>query len=79
MAELPIAARDRCLGRSGRPNSHRAGLEILKDCLDGVLPISWPPPREEDAAESEASSSSCESEDTNTNNLIENPEHECDE
>ena len=30
--------------RKGRPDVHRAGLEILRDCVDGVIPISWPPP-----------------------------------
>ena len=32
------------LKRSGRPDVHRAGLEILNDCCDGKLSISWPPP-----------------------------------
>jgi ribosome biogenesis GTPase A len=30
--------------KKGRPDVHRAGLEILKDCVDGVISISWPPP-----------------------------------
>lgn len=30
--------------RKGRTDVHRAGLEILKDCVDGVISISWPPP-----------------------------------
>ena len=30
--------------KRGRPDVHRAGLEILRDCVDGVISISWPPP-----------------------------------
>jgi len=29
----------------GAPDTHRAGLEILRDCLDGKIVISWPPPK----------------------------------
>ena len=32
------------IARTGRPDTHRAGLEILYDCIDGRIPISWPPP-----------------------------------
>jgi ribosome biogenesis GTPase A len=30
--------------KRGRPDVHRAGLELLRDCVDGVISISWPPP-----------------------------------
>eukprot|EP01102_Stenamoeba_stenopodia_P018942 TRINITY_DN702_c0_g3_i3.p1 TRINITY_DN702_c0_g3~~TRINITY_DN702_c0_g3_i3.p1 ORF type:complete len:457 (+),score=164.67 TRINITY_DN702_c0_g3_i3:544-1914(+) len=32
------------IARTGRPDVHRAGLELLRNCLDGELVISWPPP-----------------------------------
>eukprot|EP01114_Cavostelium_apophysatum_P016923 TRINITY_DN490_c1_g1_i2.p1 TRINITY_DN490_c1_g1~~TRINITY_DN490_c1_g1_i2.p1 ORF type:complete len:713 (+),score=236.09 TRINITY_DN490_c1_g1_i2:74-2212(+) len=32
------------LAKSGRPDVHRAGLELLKEVFDGKVPISWPPP-----------------------------------
>ncbi|EGC38867.1 hypothetical protein DICPUDRAFT_148454 [Dictyostelium purpureum] len=32
------------VAKSGRPDPHRAGLELLKDCVDGNIVISWPPP-----------------------------------
>ncbi|KAF2076096.1 hypothetical protein CYY_002610 [Polysphondylium violaceum] len=32
------------IAKSGRPDPHRAGLEILKECVDGNIVISWPPP-----------------------------------
>ncbi|PRP85838.1 guanine nucleotide-binding protein-like 1 [Planoprotostelium fungivorum] len=32
------------IARTGRSDVHRAGLELLKDCVDGKIPISWPPP-----------------------------------
>jgi len=32
------------LARTGAPDVHRAGLEILKDCLDGKIVLSWRPP-----------------------------------
>eukprot|EP01132_Coremiostelium_polycephalum_P005408 gene5408-6745_t len=32
------------IAKSGRPDPHRAGLEILRDCVDGNIVISWPPP-----------------------------------
>ncbi|EFA86018.1 guanine nucleotide binding protein 1 [Heterostelium album PN500] len=32
------------IAKSGRADIHRAGLEILRDCVDGNVVISWPPP-----------------------------------
>ncbi|GAM18735.1 hypothetical protein SAMD00019534_019100 [Acytostelium subglobosum LB1] len=32
------------LAKTGRADVHRAGLEILRDCVDGNVVISWPPP-----------------------------------
>jgi len=51
--------------RSGRPDVHRAGLEILKDCVDGNLVLSWPPPPLPDphcstSTQSEESTGRCE-------------------
>jgi len=31
------------LAKSGRPDVHRSGLQILKDTVDGNIVISWPP------------------------------------
>jgi len=39
------------VGRSGRPDVHRAGLEILRDCTDGKIPISWPVDAEDDSVQ----------------------------
>eukprot|EP01113_Clastostelium_recurvatum_P042624 TRINITY_DN6919_c0_g1_i5.p1 TRINITY_DN6919_c0_g1~~TRINITY_DN6919_c0_g1_i5.p1 ORF type:complete len:768 (-),score=205.58 TRINITY_DN6919_c0_g1_i5:23-2326(-) len=46
------------LAKSGRPDAHRAGLQILKDCVDGNIVISWPPPETDPAAFPPSSSSS---------------------
>ncbi|KYQ96922.1 guanine nucleotide binding protein 1 [Tieghemostelium lacteum] len=32
------------IAKNGAEDTHRAGLEILKDCVDGNVVISWPPP-----------------------------------
>ncbi|EGG22864.1 guanine nucleotide binding protein 1 [Cavenderia fasciculata] len=32
------------VAKSGREDVHRAGLELLRDCVDGNIVISWPPP-----------------------------------
>jgi cobalamin biosynthesis protein CobT len=31
---------------SGRPHTHRAALELLRDCIDGTVAIYWSPPNE---------------------------------
>lgn len=40
--------------RSGRPDVHRAGLEIMKDCTDGAILLSYEPPPIEAWRQSEA-------------------------
>jgi large subunit GTPase 1 len=42
--------------RSGRPDSRRAALEILKDCRDGRIVLYWPPPKIEVGRKSSPSS-----------------------
>ncbi len=32
------------IARTGAPDVHRAGLEILHECLDGKIAFCWPPP-----------------------------------
>lgn len=32
------------IAKTGRLDTHRAGLELLYDCIDGKIAISWPPP-----------------------------------
>eukprot|EP00471_Norrisiella_sphaerica_P011802 CAMPEP_0184497410 /NCGR_PEP_ID=MMETSP0113_2-20130426/36460_1 /TAXON_ID=91329 /ORGANISM="Norrisiella sphaerica, Strain BC52" /LENGTH=609 /DNA_ID=CAMNT_0026884503 /DNA_START=43 /DNA_END=1872 /DNA_ORIENTATION=- len=34
------------LGRGGAPDTHRAGLEIVRDCVDGALLLAFAPPFE---------------------------------
>lgn len=44
IAEAYALKRGYLLARTGAPDVHRAGGEILRDCLDGNIVISWPPP-----------------------------------
>lgn len=38
------------IARTGRPDGHAAGREVIYDSQDGVLPIAWLPPAELPAA-----------------------------
>ncbi len=44
LCETLACKRGYMLAKSGRPDAHRAGREILIDALDGRVVISWPPP-----------------------------------
>ena len=39
------------LRRGGAPDVHRAGLEVLRDCVDGALCLAFAPPPPEASAE----------------------------
>jgi ribosome biogenesis GTPase A len=49
--------------KTGQPDVHRAGGEILRDCLNGHIVISWPPPGVSlpSVSSSSCSASSCSS------------------
>ena len=38
-------------GGGGAPDVHRAGLEVLRDCVDGALCLAFAPPPPEASAE----------------------------
>lgn len=46
LCEALATKRGRFLARTGRPDAHAAGREILYDAQDGVLPVWWLPPKE---------------------------------
>lgn len=46
LAEAVAVKRGYLTGRAGRPDAHRAVREILRDCVDGSVPIMWSPPNE---------------------------------
>lgn len=46
IAEALATKRGYHTGRTGRPDAHRAALEILRDCVDGSVVIYWSPPDE---------------------------------
>ena len=54
LAEAVAIKRGYLTGRAGRPDAHRAVREILRDCVDGSVPIMWSPPNENSAKEFEA-------------------------
>ena len=39
-----IRKRGLYIARTGRPDSHSAGREVLYDTQDGVMPVAWNPP-----------------------------------
>ena len=49
LAEAVATKRGYLTGRAGRPDAHRAVREILRDCVDGSVPIMWSPPNEDSA------------------------------
>jgi hypothetical protein len=51
ICEALAVKRGYLLAKSGRPDAHRAGREILIDALDGRVVISWPPPGSQERVE----------------------------
>lgn len=49
LAEAVAVKRGYLTGRAGRPDAHRAVREILRDCVDGSVPIMWSPPNADSA------------------------------
>lgn len=38
------------IARTGRPDSHAAGREMLYDCQDGIVPLYWLPPKDQSSS-----------------------------
>ena len=44
LCEALAVKRGMLIAKTGQPDAHAAGREILYDCQDGVIPLHWLPP-----------------------------------